>query len=623
LDSQLRFKRRFWIAVGGFAAFGLVVAVRFLILLLSPRDVLPSPPAAVERGPILDRDGRILAAAAPQFRLAAWKPDIPADRGADVSELAAILSIRSEDVERSLAESKSDFLYIKKQIGREAAELVREGKESGKFRGFMVEQRPGRAYPLGDAACHVLGYVGDDNHGLGGVEFAFDAELSPDPPEGAREVFGNQVVLTLDAGVQAILERNASEALSKNGAESIMFLAVDPRNGDILGYAAFPGFSPGDIKNADPESLLNFPANYSYEPGSVFKVFTIASMYQLGGISPSSVFMCDGAYHHEGGTSEPFTIKCMGVHGPVTPQLILSLSCNAGAAYASDNVDAVVFDVALRSLGFGSRTGAGFSGEEEGILRPVEDWSLRTKPTLAMGQEILVTALQMVQAATAVANGGILLKPRLVSRVVSPSGSVVWENPVIPVRRALDEGVARDVLEFMATGAEEGGTGIRARVKGMRVGVKTGTAQMVEKGGRAYSLKDFIASTLVILPVDEPRLILYMVIVKPRGESIHGGRIAAPVIGRTAEELINYLDIPRAGQETVIHPGKLTVGAGKPAEIGDAMPDLTGYPKRLLLPLLARTDIAVTIKGSGWVKRQSPAPGSAVRPGDSIVLELE
>ncbi len=623
MDNQLRFKRRFWLAIGGFAAFALVILVRYMVLMLSPRDVLPAPPAAVERGPILDREGRLMAAASPQYHLAAWKPDVPADRSAEVAELAAIISMAPSAIEEALAASGSDFLYVRKQIGHDAAKRIREGREAGKFRGFMVEQRPGRVYPLGDSACHVLGYVGEDNRGLGGIEFAFDEELSPPPPEGAREVFGNQVILALDAGVQAIMERNAREAMSKNGAESIMYIAADPRNGDILGYAAYPGYSPGDIKNADPESLLNLPANYSYEPGSVFKVFTMASLYQLGGIGPSSVFMCDGAYHSAPDAADPFTIRCMGVHGPVTPQLILSLSCNAGAGYASDSASAPDFDRALRFFGFGSRTGAGFRGEEDGILRPVEDWSLRTKPTLAMGQEILVTALQMVQAATAVADGGVLLKPRIVSRVVSPSGSVVWENPVVPVRRVLDEKVARDVLEFMATGAEEGGTGIRARVKGMRVGVKTGTAQMVEKGGRTYSKKDFIASTLVILPADDPRLILYMVIVKPRGESIHGGRIAAPVIGQTAEELIDYLGIPRSGQETVRHPGKLALRSGKPAEIGDTMPDLAGYPKRLLLPLLARTDIAVTVRGSGWVVRQSPAPGTPVREGDSILLELE
>ncbi len=623
-DPVTRFRRRFWIAAGLLAACALAVLGRYAYLMLSPRDPLPKPPAAVERGPILDRNGRLMAVASPQYHLAAWKPDLPAQGDqADRAELAALAGMEEGHLEEAIKGAKADFFYIKKQIPVEAAKAIRAGKESGRFRGFMVEEQPGRSYPMGDLACHVLGYVGEDNHGLGGIEFAFDAELSPPPPAGLREAFGNQVVLTLDAGVQAILERLARQAMKDNGAESIMFIASDPRRGDILGYAAFPGFSPGDIKNADPDSLLNLPANYSYEPGSVFKVFTIASIYQLGGITPDSTFFCDGAYHREEGTTEPILIKCMGYHGKVTPQRILSLSCNAGAGYASDTVTIQDFDAALRAFGFGARTGVGFSGEEDGILRPVEDWSLRTKPTLAMGQEILVTALQMVQAASAVAHGGILMKPRIVSQVLSPSGSVAWENPVVPVRRVLDDSKARDVLGFMETASIEGGTGTRARVKNVRIGVKTGTAQMVEKGGRTYSDKDFIASCLVILPVEEPSLVLYAVIVKPRGDSILGGRIVAPLVAKAAEELVDYLGINRIGQEIVEHPGQVAFEPGRPAVIGDTMPDLSGYPKRLLLPLLARSDIAVTIRGSGWVRRQSPAPGEPVPPGTQIILELE
>jgi cell division protein FtsI (penicillin-binding protein 3) len=615
-----------------FAAMGLVIFLRFAFLTLSPRDPVPKPRAAAERGPILDREGRLMAVASPQYHVAVWKPDLPwlrDSRSADakegvkeLEELAAILGMPAQEAFDAVSQSKSDFFYLKKQIPEEAAKAVREGRGQGKFKGFLVEEHPGRTYPMGELACHAIGYVGDDDRGLGGIEYAFDAELTPVPAEGAREAFGDQVVLTIDAGVQAVLERVARETWIQNGAESIMFLASDPRSGEILGYAAFPGFDPAKVRDADPAVLLNLPSNYTYEPGSVFKVFTMAGLYQLDGINPGSVFLCDGAYHNEGPGHDPVTIKCMSVHGWVTPSKILSLSCNAGAGYASDSAPIQDFSDILVKFGFGSRTGSGFKGEEDGFLRPVQDWSLRSKPTIAMGQEVLVTAMQMVQAASAVANRGILMKPRIVSRVVSQAGKLVWENPPVS-HRVLDEAKARDVIGWMETAVAQGGTGNRAHLADVRLAVKTGTAQMVTPGSRTYSATDFIASTLAILPAEDPSLVLYMAIVKPHGDSIHGGRIAAPAIAKAADELIEYLGLRRAGQEVVTHPAQVTIDQAPKAEIGETMPDLTGFPKRSLVPLLSRTDIAVSIRGEGRVARQSPAPGSPVPPGTVVVLELE
>ena len=186
-----------------------------------------------------------------------------------------------------------------------------------------------------------------------------------------------------------------------------------------------------------------------------------------------------------------------------------------------------------------------------------------------------------------------------------------------------DEAKAREVSSWMETAAAKGGTGNKAALPDVRMAVKTGTAQMVVPGSRAYSPTDFIASTLAILPAEDPALVLYMAIVKPHGDSIHGGRIAAPAIGRAADELIEYLGLRRAGQEVVTHPAQITIDQAAKAEIGDLMPDLTGFPKRALVPLLSRSDIAVSIKGEGRVARQSPAPGSPVPPGTVVVLELE
>jgi cell division protein FtsI (penicillin-binding protein 3) len=623
MDSK--FRNRFFVALGALGVIGLALVVRYGLLMLSPSDPLPAGPASVERGPILDRNGLILAASSPKYNIAVYKPDIPDGfPQEDRDELAALLGIGPVELEAKIASSATDFFYVQKRAPAESAKALRAGKDKGRFRGVIVEEQDGRSYPLGSLAAHVVGYVGDENRGLSGIEYAQDAALSPEPPPGApRDYVGNQVILTIDSGAQNVLERIAREVREKNGAQAVMFLAMDPRSGDILGYASEPSFDPSDIGGADPDSLLNMPISYPYEPGSVFKVFSLSGMMQLGGIDENSVFTCDGAYHNDQPGKEAFTIKCLGVHGRVTPQRILSLSCNAGAAYASDTVSMIDFYSAVKSFGFGDRTGIGLGGEETGVIRPVGQWSLRTKPTIAMGQECLVTAVQMLQAASAVAHGGMLMKPRLVSRIVGSDGRLVWENPVVPVRRVLDEATARKTLGFMETVVAEGGTGTRARVQGLRMAVKTGTAQMVDKGAHFYSETSFIASCLAILPAEDPELVLYMAIIKPRGESYYGGRIAAPPVGQAADELANLLGIGRAGADVEKHGGTISIYRGEKAEIGAVMPDLTGKPKRLLLPLLSRTDIAVVISGDGYVVRQAPAPGTPVKAGDKITLELE
>jgi cell division protein FtsI (penicillin-binding protein 3) len=619
-----KFRSRFFVALGALGVIALGLLIRYGLLMLSPADPLPAAPATVERGPILDRNGLILAASAPKYHIAVYKPDIPQGfPESDRDELASLLGMDPMELDAKVASSSADFFYLQKRATAETAKAIRAGKEKGLYRGIVVEEQDGRAYPLGALAAHVVGYVGDENRGLSGIEYSQDEALSPTPPPGARKYSGNQIILSIDSGAQNVLVRIAKEIREKNSAEAVMFLAMDPRTGDILAYASEPSFDPADLGDADPQSLLNMPISYPYEPGSVFKVFSLSGLMQLGGIDEHSTFFCNGAYYHDEPGKEAIKIKCLGVHGTVTPSKILSLSCNAGAAYASDTVSKLDFYSAVKAFGFGERTGIGLGGEEPGVIRPAEQWSLRSKPTIAMGQESLVTAVQMLQAASAVASGGVLMKPRLVSRIVASDGRIVWDNPVVPVRRVLDEEIARKTLDAMESAVAEGGTATRARVKGVRMAVKTGTAQMVDKGAHFYSETSFIASCLAILPAEKPELVLYMAIIKPRGESYYGGRIAAPPVAQAADELVNLLGIGRQGDDVEKHGGTISIYRGEKAEIGSVMPDLTGKPKRLLLPLLSRADISVVIKGDGYVVRQSPAPGSEVKAGDRIVLELE
>jgi len=276
----------------------------------------------------------------------------------------------------------------------------------------------------------------------------------------------------------------------------------------------------------------------------------------------------------------------------------------------------------LVRFGFGRPTGVPLLGETPGLLRKPSLWSLRSKPTVMIGQEISVSAVQVVQAATAISNGGVLLKPLIVKKIVSPEGKVIREFAREPLWEAISPQVAGLMLDFMEAATSPLGTARRAAIPGVRISAKTGTAQVASPAG-GYSDKDFIASLLGIFPTDDPRLIVYVVMENPKGESYYGSTIAAPIFHDIAQALIDLLGLPREGARTVKGPAEVSVTLPRPIDISSTMPNLMGTPKRLLLPLLLRKDISVVIRGSGFVVKQDPQPGAAVESGAKITLELQ
>jgi len=312
----------------------------------------------------------------------------------------------------------------------------------------------------------------------------------------------------------------------------------------------------------------------------------------------------------------------MGNHGRVNARTIIIHSCNAGAAYASDNISNNGFHRFLSEFGFGSRTGVGVSGETVGYLVPSRNWSDRSKPTIAFGQEISVSAYQILQATTAIANDGILVPPRIVQRIISADGKTVTEWTNGESRRILKPETARAMRSYMADTASTGAMGWRAGVQDISIGVKTGTAQIIDPATRRYSDTDFIASCVALLPAENPSLVLYCAIVKPKGV-IYGARIAAPAIREAAEELIDYIGIPRGRNPQVAHPPSVNFPSSRLPSVSSHVPDFTGISKRALLPLLTRNDLSVEIHGDGWVRRQIPPAGTPVTEGMKIILELD
>ena len=623
----------------------------------------------VERGSIVDRKGQLLAVDTRLSKISLIREEIFTKEEnskemkldeqlcRDIAKvLSPLINASESSIVGAIKTSPTSYVVIKKKLDKSASQRVQAAK-SGKadpvelqiiednyigidnpkaktaeieaavararerrkiLQKVRLEPISGRIYPEGTLASQMIGIVGDNNMGQEGIEYGFNDRLSPRADAAGNMISGDQVILTIDVQVQHILEQIAKDTLIENKAESIMLAAMDPHTGEILGSASLPDFNPNNYL-AYPSTTWRYnPALYNYEPGSVFKVFAIASMLDAGAITENSTFVCNGHYDKVSPA-----ITDLQVHGKVTAERILAYSCNVGISYASELIGSDVFYQKLYGLGFGQRIGSGSPSERPGIFAAATQWGRRTKPTIAMGHEISVSMLQMLQAATAIANNGMLVQPRLISGFRTSEGVLEPFTAKEP-RPVLKAKTAADVLRFMRAVVTTDGTGWRAAIGDIPMAVKTGTAQMIDEGTGRYSDTNFIASCMAILPADKPSLILYVVIVNPHGESYLGGRIATIPIRKAAETLVDYLGILRGKHLQIDHSGSVTypMAADTPA-LENTMPDFTGYSKQSLIPLLLQSDFPVEIQGNGHVKRQSPLPGTLLVHGDTLTFYLE
>ncbi|MBN1835427.1 MAG: transpeptidase family protein [Spirochaetales bacterium] len=626
-----REKRRLLLFMSILAAAVVVIVVRLAQLMIfdagaQTEGALGLP--TVERGPILDRNGKILAISTRLASVSAWIPNVSQPEQTARS-LAEVLAVPEEALLRRLREG-AGFVYLARKITPTQTQKLEELIAAGKLPGIDLVPEYGRNYPEQNLASHVLGYVGVDNIGLEGVEYSFNNVLSPPAVSLERnheELYGNQVFLTLDVNVQYFLETIAAGAHAANRADAVYVLVMEARTGEILGYCAIPNFDPNQYNRFDATALQNLPLTRAYEPGSVFKIVSIASFLQLGGIDEATEFYCDGVYEMPLPDGGSIRIRDLSSHGRVNAQRILQFSCNVGAALASETVTADSFHDMLVKFGFGRPTDLPLPGESAGILAPPSRWSSRSKPTIAFGQEISVSTIQMLQAATVFADGGTLLKPQIVKKIVSPQGEVLKEYGREPLREVLSPRTARSVLQMMESATQPTGTARRGQIPGVRVAAKTGTAEVRDPVTGGYSETHFVASYLGIFPVEDPRLIVYVVIDHPRGSEYYGSQIAAPVFREVGQQLVEYYGIPTEEERVVEHPGQVEItlpeGHDGPLEAGTPMPELIGLAKRQLLPLLREGGLEVRVLGEGHVVAQDPPAGTPLSAGMTVTLRLE
>lgn len=606
-----------------FGIFVIYVLVLYAKLAFTPVSSIVSSAPPVQRGSIVDRNGKPLAVQT-NFYHVGVTPHLVRNKAQFADDVSGPLGMESSDIMRILEQnSAASFVYLKKKITQTAYAELKKITDAKGYVYVNYDRIPGRIYPENALASQLIGYMGDDGKGLSGIEYSMQSYLQPsEKDENAKESQEKNVYLTIDANLQYKLEEIARDTMRTTQAESMMLIAADAKNGEILSYISLPSANLNEYSYASVAETVDRPAMEAYEPGSVFKIFTVSVACDQGLIRPDDSFLCDGMYERRIKGGEAVRIKCLDRHGWLTARDALKYSCNDVLGQISDRISDDDFIAKIRALGFGQRTEIELPGETYGSVKDSDSalWSVRSKPTIAIGQEISVSALQMVQAATAIANKGIPLKLTLVKRITNKDGSVFYEHTAVPKERVLKQSTAEYVLSCMETTATSG-TGSRARLNDISLGVKTGTAQMASKSG-GYSTTDFLSNCMAIFPVEDPQIILYIVVEKAKGET-YAGRIVAPVIAKAADEIIDYLGMSRGDAASLEHSGKISISAARPIILGKKLPDFTGLSKRDIMNLVNSNGIQVKINGSGWVKSQNPAPGTPVTENMIIELNLE
>jgi cell division protein FtsI (penicillin-binding protein 3) len=617
------------------------------------------------RGQVLDRQGRELARSIDTESFFADPREIPnTDEAA--RRIAAITGQDRAELANHLREAKASnkkFVWITRRLDVTTANKL----DVLELDGVYSRKEPKRYYPNDSLAAHVLGFVGSDEVGLSGVEQYYNEKIRGDSGklflemDRERRAFesyevqphpGQTVVLTIDQVIQYRTEQALIAAVQRTHAKSGTAIVMDPKTGEILALANAPSFDPNQPTSVSPESRLNGALQSIYEPGSTFKIVAYSAAIEKGLVKPEDKIDCQmgqitvaGRLIHD---HHPF--------GLLTVADALAQSSNVGAIKLGLLVGNDAMYEFMKRLGFGSRTGIDLAGESPGILRPLNRWQPSSIGSLAMGQEVGVTPLQMASAYSVIANDGQWVKPHLVRELRSPDGSVLYQAKP-EMRRALKpETVA--ALRTMLEGVTLRGTARKAQLDGYSAAGKTGTAQKIDPRTHAYSTTKYIGSFVGFAPVSNPAVVIIVMIDEPQG-AYHGGDVAAPVFREIAEQILPDLGVlpdvelklgtqliaqsptttsqtvKAAQQQNEAREATLpTVTArnfsGQASEVvfavatrrGALMPDLRGQSVRDVARMCARLGLRLEARGDGRALRQMPEPGSELDSGQVVRVDF-
>jgi cell division protein FtsI (penicillin-binding protein 3) len=624
-----------------------------------------------KRGSIFDRNMHPLAMSIPVDSAFAVPSEL-ADEQLAAHLLSGVLGM-PRDVLQARLESSHSFVWIARKLPPDKAEAV----AALNLKGVYFQKENQRIYPKRDLASHVLGFVDMDEKGLGGIEHELDSQIRGksekiivmadarqrwfDGGEAQRER-GANVVLTLDEKIQYIAERELAVAITKTHAIAGTVMVMNPNSGEILGLANWPKFNPNAANEAPAESRMNRAVTALYEPGSTFKLITLAAAFDQGITRPEEVFDCEnGAVYvagHRIRDHKPF--------GLLSVSDILAQSSDVGAIKIALRLGAPKFYDYIRAFGFGQLTGVDLPGESKGLVRRLENWTPVSIGSISMGQEVGVTPIQLVSAVSAIANGGMLYRPHVIGELRRGEQALPAEGPLAPVepRRVIRPETAATLRRLME-GVVLDGTGKLAHLDGWTAAGKTGSAQKIDPATGRYSRTQLIASFTGFAPISNPAVTILVSLDSPVGEH-EGGQVAAPVFKRVAEQVLPYLDVPRdvpvgprllqasyknreVSDSATLEDFAPTDFSGQPdqppaeaaaskpnesksqappvtvavEEGGDIqVPDLSGKTMRDATEICIRMRLDPVLIGSGLATNQTPAAGVKVRRGAKITVQF-
>ncbi len=515
-----------------------------------------------QRGVIWDRKLKEMAANIETESLYAVPSKIEDTRGL-TRNISPLIKVSSKKLNRTLLKKKNkDFIWLERKMGLDNVRKVNLLKKKYNYKalGFLSESK--RFYPKKRIASHLLGFTNIDNKGISGLELQYDrflrgevSNMSVGTDARGNRLFnevkealsGNNLLLTIDERIQYIVERELADAMKKWKAKAAAAIMMDPSTGEILAMANRPDYDPNAAGKSKNYARRNRALTDLFEPGSTLKTVLAAAALEEGIVRLNDEYDVSKGYIVVGGKR----IRDLHRNDILTFQEVIQRSSNVGAVQIGMELGGKKYYKYIRAFGFGEKSGIDFPGEVRGILRDPGNWSGTSLAALSIGQEIGVTPLQILRAYAAVANGGKLMKPYIVSDIISPAGQIIKSVTPEAERQIISGRTAEKVTDILKTVVEQGGTATKAYIQGNLVAGKTGTAQIFDNKKKRYSKDKYISSFVGFVPADDPRLALIVVIYEPEGKS-YGGVVAAPVFKNIIEHTFAYMNVPMERDENQI-----------------------------------------------------------------------
>lgn len=593
------------------------------------------------RGAILDRNGRELAVSL-MMKSLFIDPNSVRDAADVARKLAPLVGLTEDEILRDIDQG-GGFVWVKHYLNTDEIAAVRKLIRGEEYICLGFKDEPKRSYPNDELAANVLGFVGTDDIGLDGIEQAYDDmikgahvesfiqtdNVSDRPILGSifakKSYSGEQcktIELTLDYAIQFMVEEALEEAVAETNPLSVTAVVMNPKTGEVLAMASRPSYDPNHFEDYPMEAWKNRSVSFIYEPGSTFKSIAAAAALEEGVVTPDKWFVDPGYIMVSERRIQNWNGESFGT---VTFTDIVKQSLNTGFAQVGLELGAERLDEYAKRFGFGSMTGIELPAEEAGLLFP-DPKEMRDSDiaTMAIGQSIAVTPLQLVTAMSAIANDGILMKPYIVKSIKNFDGSVYEETKPEEVRRAIKSETASTLVDLLEQVVSDGG-GKKARVTGYRVAGKTGTAEKIRTDGVGYMEGRYIASFCGFAPVEDPEVALLVIIDDPSG-NFYGGQVAAPVASRIFSQIFRYMHIEPSTDPLAEKHKEGDTSIRQAESLANAshavVPDVTGMDAAETQMTLENAGLKLRAEGRGTAISQDVPPNTVVMRGTEIVVRF-